>query len=184
MPGDAGVTVVTMLACFFIYMRGCGRPARLAFPVPSDFWGKGNLHNSDASRRGKAKVCLSPSRNGRSAPLTIFWHCGFSHFSFRTGTGTPFRQQTVNGFGRGYGSKGSGNADSQLYVRSSGWSGQCRPCLRDSGCVYAHPATRRAAASYRPLRAVWAVCAWALRGCARSPVPFGASAAHQLKEFS
>ena len=51
-------------------------------------------------------------------------------------------------------SKGSGNADSQRKVRSSGWSGQ--GCPRDSGCVRAHPASWRASASYRPLRAVWA----------------------------
>src|SRR5882757_625693 len=71
-------------------------------------------------------------------------------------------------------SQGSGNADSQRKVRSSGWSGQCRPSPGDSGCVPAHPADWRASASYRPLRAVWAVCAWALRGCARSPGPFSA----------
>ena len=51
-------------------------------------------------------------------------------------------------------SKGSGNADSQRKVRSSGWSGQ--GCPHDSGCVRAHPASWRASASYRPLRAVWA----------------------------
>jgi hypothetical protein len=37
MPGDAGVTVVTMLVCFLFYTRGCGRIARPAFPAPSDF---------------------------------------------------------------------------------------------------------------------------------------------------
>jgi hypothetical protein len=61
-------------------------------------------------------------------------------------------------------SKGSGNADSQQDVRSSGWSGQ--GCPRDFGCFRAHPPSWRAA-SYRPLRAVWAVCAWALRGFER-----------------
>ena len=40
-------------------------------------------------------------------------------------------------------------------------------CPRDSGCVRAHPPSWRASASYRPLRAVWAVCAWALRGFER-----------------
>ena len=60
-------------------------------------------------------------------------------------------------------------------VWSSGWR-RPRPSRSgcDSGCVHAHPASRRASASYRPLRAVWAVCAWALRGCARSPDPFSA----------
>ena len=64
-------------------------------------------------------------------------------------------------------SKGSGNADSQRKVRSSGWSGQ--GCPHDSGCDRAHPASWRASASYRPLRAVWAVCAWALRGSRKFP---------------
>ena len=41
-------------------------------------------------------------RKIRSAQLTIFWHCGFGHFSFRT-TGSAPGQQTVNGFGRGLG---------------------------------------------------------------------------------
>jgi len=108
----------------------------------------------------------------RSSLLTIFWHCGFTHFSSRTGLGARARQQTVNGFGRGSASKGSGNADSQLFIRSSGWSGQCRP-PGDSGCVAAHPAYRRAA-SYLPLRAGWAVCAWALRGCFEIARPFRA----------
>src|SRR6476661_632791 len=118
----------------------------------------------------------------RSPFLTIFWHCGFRRFSSRTGVGARARQQTVNGFGRGLGSKGSGNADSQRFIRSSGWSGQCRPRPGDSGCVTAHPASRRAAASYLPLRAVWAVCAWALRGCFEITRPFRAQrAAHHLQ---
>ena len=128
----------------------------------------------------------------RSAGLTIFWHCGHSPFSSRTAHARAPRQRTVNGFGRGFLrlardlqkwapvlrpvvrqiESGSGNADSQRKVRSSGWSGCSRPCA--SGCVHAHPASWRASASYRPLRAVWAVCAWALRGCARTPKPFSA----------
>src|SRR5665213_1603033 len=76
-------------------------------------------------------------------------------------------------------SKGSGNADSQRKVWNSGWSGQRRANLRDSGCVLAHPASWRAAASYLPLRAVWAFLAWALRGRARTPEPLQRSqAAH------
>ena len=109
----------------------------------------------------------------RSPLLTIFWHCGPSAFSSRT---TPRRapwQRTVNGFGRGFWRlTGSGNADSQRKGWGSGWSGRCRPC--DSGCDAADPPSWRASASYRPLRAVWAVCAWALRGCARTPKPFSA----------
>jgi hypothetical protein len=91
----------------------------------------------------------------RSALLTIFWHCGHSPFSFRTRSARAPRQRTVNGFARGFlRLTGSGNADSQRKVRSSGWSGCSRPCA--SGCVHVHPAYWRASASYRPLRAVWA----------------------------
>jgi hypothetical protein len=39
MPGDSGVTVVTMLVCFLLCTRGCGRGVRPAFPAPSDFGG-------------------------------------------------------------------------------------------------------------------------------------------------
>lgn len=138
----------------------------------------------------------------RSVGLTIFWHCGHSPFSSRTALARASRQRTVNGFRRGFQrlardqqkwtpvlrpiarqiDPGSGNADSQRKVRSSGWSGRCRPCA--SGCVDAHPASWRASASYRPLRAVWAVCAWALRGCARpkrTPSALRQKAAHQLQ---
>src|SRR5665213_4577723 len=103
--------------------------------------------------------------------MAVFWHCGLPYFSSKTLTEARFRQPTVNGFDRESGSKGSGNADSQRFVRSSGRSGHGRPYLRDSGCVRAHPDYWRASASYRPLRAVWAVCAWALRGYARSKNP-------------
>ncbi len=113
-------------------------------------------------------------RTHRSPILTIFWHCGHTAFSSRTTPGHRFRQRTVNGFGRGFwGLEGSGNADSQASGWSSGSGGDARAC--DSGCCEgAHPASWRASPSYRPLRAVWAVCAWALRGCARTPKPFSA----------
>src|SRR6202167_5033182 len=51
---------------------------------------------------------------------------------------------------------GSGNADSRRNRWSSGWDGRCRPYPCDSACVPAHP-HYRASASYRPLRAVWAI---------------------------
>jgi hypothetical protein len=93
----------------------------------------------------------------RSTRLTIFWHCGRLVFSFRTvGKACP-GQPTVNGFTPGYRLKGSGNADSQRKVGSSGWSGRRRAYPRDSGCVRAHTPYWRDSASYRPLRAVWAV---------------------------
>jgi hypothetical protein len=108
----------------------------------------------------------------RSAQLTIFWHCGWPHFSSRTGLKRASGNEPSTVLAEDSASQGSGNADSQRKCWSSGGSGPCRP-LRESGCVRAHPAYRRAA-SYRPLRAVWALCAWALRGCARSPDPFSA----------
>ena len=111
----------------------------------------------------------------RSAHLTNFWHCGGLYFSFRTGTERGPGNEPSTVLAEDCASQGSGNADSQRNVRSSGGSGACRASPGDSGCVTAHPASWRASASYRPLRAVWAVCAWALRGCARSPDPFSAS---------
>jgi hypothetical protein len=121
----------------------------------------------------------------RSARLTIFWHCGFRHFSFRTGSKRAAGNKPSMVLVEDGASQGSGNADSQRKVWSSGGSGPRRASPGDSGCVPAHPADWRASASYRPLRAVWAVCAWALRGCARSPDPFSAQRpAHHLKELS
>src|SRR5213080_1688723 len=41
MPGETGVTVVTMLVCFILFRtRGCGRIARPAFPAPSVISGR------------------------------------------------------------------------------------------------------------------------------------------------
>src|SRR2546426_12171195 len=40
-PGETGVTVVTMLVCFVLFRtRDCGRIQRPAFPAPSDFSGR------------------------------------------------------------------------------------------------------------------------------------------------
>src|ERR1700722_15020831 len=80
-------------------------------------------------------------------------------------------------------SQGSGNADSQRRARSSRWGGQVGRCPRDFGCVHAHPAYWRASASYRPLRAVWAV-APGHSGVARdrkNPLSAPNKAAHQLQ---
>src|SRR6478609_956184 len=122
----------------------------------------------------RPRTSLARPGGERSPILTIFWHCGGTAFSSRTTVRRRFRQRTVNGFGRGFwGLEGSGNADSQAFGWSSGRGGDARAC--DSGCCEgAHPASWRASPSYRPLRAVWAVCAWALRGCARTPKPFSA----------
>ena len=130
-------------------------------------------HSTSGECRGGQSHASGPA-SPRSPQMTIFWHCGLPALSSKTALETHFRQPTVNGFGRGCCSKGSGSADSQRFAWSSGGSGDGRSCPGDSGCVRAHPADWRASASYRPLRAVWAVCAWALRGCARSPEPFSA----------
>jgi hypothetical protein len=110
----------------------------------------------------------------RSAHLTIFWRCGLSQFSSRTGAEAAVGNEPSMVLAEDRASKGSGNADSQRNAWSSREIGRYCRCLRDSGCVPAHPASLRASASYLPLRAVWAVCAWALRGCARSSDPFSA----------
>ena len=115
-----------------------------------------------------------PGHVDRSTRLTIFWHCGLAGFSFRTALKHVPGNQPSTVLPQDEASKGSGNADSRRNGWSSGYSGRCRPYPGDSGCVLAHPASWRASASYRPLRAVWAVCAWALRGCARSTGPFSA----------
>ena len=118
----------------------------------------------------------------RSVHLTIFWHCGTRHFSFRTAWERLPGNEPSMVLAEDARPKGSGNANSQPNVRNSGESGPCRSSCCCSGCVLAHPASWRASASYRPLRAVWAVCAWALRGCARSPDPLQRfKAAHQLQ---
>jgi hypothetical protein len=149
---------------------------------------KGASRNDDGKERMPRPCDIRPGggplRAHRSAGLTIFWRCEACPFSSRTASRCRGRQRTVNGFGRRFWRlQGSGNADSQRKVRSSGWSGFRRPCA--SGCDHAHPASWRASPSYRPLRAVWAVCAWALRGCARTPKPFSAhvNSASTQKEF-
>src|SRR6266403_4588908 len=45
MPGCSGVTVVTMLVCFFHCIRGCGCIGHPAFPAPSVFFGRKFLQN-------------------------------------------------------------------------------------------------------------------------------------------
>jgi hypothetical protein len=70
--------------------------------------------------------------------------------------------------------KGSGNADEQRHGWSSWWGGASRWSPGRSGCVPAHPAYWRASASYRPLRAVWALRAWALRGTRDRQEPLSA----------
>jgi len=161
--------------------RGCS--AHPVFPAPSDFLGPSDWQSPGRLARRAAKSCgvgrhcadgartrsyPPPSGEGkgrtRSPMLTNFWHCGGPSFSFRTGAERRPGNEPSTVLAEDCASKGSGNADSQLFVRSSGGSGARRPSPGDSGCVTAHPASWRASASYRPLRAVWAVGAWALRG--------------------
>jgi hypothetical protein len=57
MPGDSGVTVVTMLVCFFIFARkaaGALSARHSLRPLISE--GELSWQNPDASRRGNAKV--------------------------------------------------------------------------------------------------------------------------------
>jgi len=60
MPGCSGVTVVTMLVCFYLFCtRGCGRIARPAFPAPSFSKGRDVDGKTRAKTRGEiAKLCL------------------------------------------------------------------------------------------------------------------------------
>src|ERR1700686_1416340 len=138
---------------------------------------------SAAQREGR---CAASGTHDRSARLPLFWHCGCCHFSSRTTAEALLRaNEPSTVLPENWASIGSGNADSQRKVRRSREGGHLRRFPRDSGCVLAHPASRRAA-SYLPLRAVWAICAWALRGCARSPDPFSAPDEKRTsyKEFS
>ncbi len=97
----------------------------------------------------------------------------------------PRGQPTINGFGRGCRAP-KGLA---MLIRSEihgvrGWHGRRRLRPVNSGCVHAHPASWRASSAYRPLRAVWAFWAWALRGCMKSENPFGDHRRTSLKESS
>src|SRR6478672_21331 len=56
MPGDFGVTVVTMLVCFLFRTRGCGRIERPAFPAPSDFSGAGIKSKARAHRAAGSRT--------------------------------------------------------------------------------------------------------------------------------
>jgi hypothetical protein len=155
-----------------------------AFPAPL-FKGQTILRHSpgasaprDCGRVSVGVVRRDDRKAIRSPMLTIFWHCGFRHFSSKNAGERCSGNEPSTVLIENLGSetrefqrlKGSGNAGSRPKVWSSGGSGARRLRLRDSGCVAAHPPYRRPA-PYLPLRAGWAVCAWALRGCARSPDP-------------
>src|SRR5258706_4891619 len=60
MPGETGVTVVTMLVRFFSCVRGCGCIERPAFPAPSDIRRRDAQGKTRAKMRGEiAKPCLA-----------------------------------------------------------------------------------------------------------------------------
>jgi hypothetical protein len=136
--------------------------------------GRGWLASSDARRvRGSLRGCRPLIRRGLrprpgdvdgSACLTIFWHCGSPHLLFRRARASAPGNQPSTVLAEDDAFIGSGNADSQSNVRNSRASGRCRRSRSDSGCAAHRPASLRASASYQPLRAVWAFCAWALRG--------------------
>jgi hypothetical protein len=65
MPGDPGVTVVTMLVCYFYFAReAAGALMRPAFPAPSDFQKAGRSRQNPGathaagSRTSNFRGCL------------------------------------------------------------------------------------------------------------------------------
>jgi hypothetical protein len=156
---------------FFHYhcTRRCGRSRRPAFPAPSVRERDNEIANLGRIRAARMRA-LTPksSRRGRdpkrSRLLTILWHCGHWSFSSRTARRGSFGNEPSTVLAEDSALQGLGSADSQRKLRDFGWGGRGRPRARDLGCVPAHPPYWRASASYRPLRAVWAICAWALRG--------------------
>jgi hypothetical protein len=143
--------------------RHCRPGARLRQPPSSE----GGLRRVKRLRRWAPACAGRHAGRGpakRSRLLTIFWHCGHWPFSSRTARRGSFGNEPSTVLAEDSAPEGFGNADSQRKLRDFGWGGRCRPRARDLGCVSAHPPYWRASASYRPLRAVWAICAWALRG--------------------
>jgi hypothetical protein len=121
--------------------------------------------NDDLVSRTRCRTSGGISGAQKTSPLlTLLWHCGHWAFSSRTaGRGWPGNEPSTV-LAEDSAPSGFGHADSRRKLRDFGWGGSGRPRPRDPGCVPADPASWRASASYRPLRAVWAVCAWALRG--------------------
>jgi hypothetical protein len=74
MPGETGVTVVTMLVCFVLFRtRGCGRIERPAFPAPSEFRGR--------------EIQVKLARNPRRDREAVFVHGGLFENRIRTAGG-------------------------------------------------------------------------------------------------
>jgi hypothetical protein len=83
----------------------------------------------------------------RSSILTIFWHCGFAAFSFRTTFWARPGNEPSTVLAEDGAVSGSGNADLRRKVRSSGGGGPGRRSLRARCRAAAHPPDRRASAS-------------------------------------
>ncbi len=83
----------------------------------------------------------------RSPFLTIFWHCGFAAFSFRTRLWAHPGNEPSMVLAEDGVVFGSGNADLRRKVRSSGRGGPGRSSSRARCCAAAHPPDRRASAS-------------------------------------
>jgi hypothetical protein len=83
----------------------------------------------------------------RSPILTIFWHCGFAAFSFRTRPWARPGNEPSMVLAEDCVVFGSGNADVRRKVRSSGGGGPGRSSSRARCCAAAHPPDRRASAS-------------------------------------
>src|SRR6202171_3294378 len=63
MPGESGVTVVTMLVCFIYFAReAAGALSARHSPRPLFFLGERFMHNSGASRRGNVESCREYER--------------------------------------------------------------------------------------------------------------------------
>src|ERR1700682_836147 len=63
MPGESGVTVVTMLVCFIYFAReAAGALSARHSPRPLFFLGERFMHNSGASRRGNVEFCREYER--------------------------------------------------------------------------------------------------------------------------
>jgi hypothetical protein len=83
----------------------------------------------------------------RSSLLTIFWHCGFAAFSFRTRFWARPGNEPSMVLAEDCAVSGSGNADLRRKVRSSGRGGPGRSSSLACRCAAAHPPDRRASAS-------------------------------------
>ncbi len=127
---------------------------------------------SGTPENGRRPICSTVHQKAYTSPiLTILWRCGHQHFSSRRALARVSGKKPSTVFAEHHAGQGLGNADSRPNGWDFGEGGRSHRRSRIPGCVAAHPAHWRASPSYLPLRADWAVCAWALRGCARCQNP-------------